>query len=169
MFNLPHSCCFVASVDLGAVEQIDAGAISSRPFRKLLSGTCLSAFQQQVEACLCLLLKSEPDVCPVKHQIIHQLFAPKPQTQCILGQNWTTISSKLPNSLSSPNFSQTSNTLSWTLYHLAKDPAAQDRLYNEVNSVCPNHHQPTMDDLANMPFLKAVIKEVLRSETVVKV
>lgn len=63
---------------------------------------------------------------------------------------------------SSSSSCQTSNTLSWTLYHLAKDPTAQDRLYNEVNSVCPNRREPATEDLASMPFLKAVIKEVLR-------
>lgn len=63
---------------------------------------------------------------------------------------------------SSPAQPQTSNTLSWALYHLAKDPAAQDRLHDEVSSVCPDRKQPSTEDLASMPFLKAVIKEVLR-------
>uniref|UniRef100_H3C3M6 Cytochrome P450 family 27 subfamily A member 2 n=1 Tax=Tetraodon nigroviridis TaxID=99883 RepID=H3C3M6_TETNG len=49
----------------------------------------------------------------------------------------------------------TSNTLSWALYHLAQDPGAQQRL------------EPTTEDLASMPFLKAVIKEVLRLYPVV--
>lgn len=61
-----------------------------------------------------------------------------------------------------PGSRQTSNTLSWALYRLAKDPAVQDRLHREVNSVCPNRRLPTTDDLPNMPYLKAVIKEVLR-------
>nr|XP_020447691.1 cytochrome P450 27C1-like [Monopterus albus]XP_020447692.1 cytochrome P450 27C1-like [Monopterus albus] len=61
----------------------------------------------------------------------------------------------------------TSNTLSWTLYHLARDPGAQDRLYKEVNSVCPDRREPTTDDLSQMPYLKAVIKEILRLYPVV--
>ncbi|KAF3688323.1 Sterol 26-hydroxylase, mitochondrial [Channa argus] len=61
----------------------------------------------------------------------------------------------------------TSNTLSWTLYHLARDPRVQDRLYKEVNSVCPDKREPTTDDLRQMPYLKAVLKEILRLYPVV--
>ncbi|KAF7641937.1 hypothetical protein LDENG_00268020 [Lucifuga dentata] len=61
----------------------------------------------------------------------------------------------------------TSNTLSWSLYHLARDPRVQDRLYREVNSVCPDRKNPSTDQLSSMPYLKAVIKETLRLYPVV--
>ncbi|XP_016122461.1 sterol 26-hydroxylase, mitochondrial-like [Sinocyclocheilus grahami] len=61
----------------------------------------------------------------------------------------------------------TSNTLSWTLYHLARDAEVQNRLYNEIASVCPNKELPTAEHLTRMPYMKAVIKETLRIYPVV--
>lgn len=61
----------------------------------------------------------------------------------------------------------TSNTLSWALYHLSRDPQAQERLHAEVESVCPDRREPTMEDVSRMPYLKAVVKETLRLYPVV--
>ncbi|XP_014845563.1 PREDICTED: sterol 26-hydroxylase, mitochondrial-like isoform X1 [Poecilia mexicana] len=61
----------------------------------------------------------------------------------------------------------TSNTLSWALYHLARDRPAQNRLQAEVDSVCPDRRPPSTQQLGRMPYLRAVIKETLRLYPVV--
>lgn len=61
----------------------------------------------------------------------------------------------------------TSNTISWALYHMAREPSIQQQLYQEVESVCPGDKVPTSDDIARMQFLKAIIRETLRLYPVV--
>eukprot|EP00063_Salmo_salar_P054294 XP_014029129.1 PREDICTED: sterol 26-hydroxylase, mitochondrial-like [Salmo salar] len=61
----------------------------------------------------------------------------------------------------------TSNTISWSLYHMALEPEIQEKLYQEVISVCPGDKVPTSDDIARMPWLKTVVRETLRMYPVV--
>lgn len=63
----------------------------------------------------------------------------------------------------------TSNTLTWTLYHLSKDPELQAALHKEVVGVVPMGHKPQHKDFARMPLLKAVLKEALRLYPVVPI
>ncbi|XP_068121243.1 25-hydroxyvitamin D-1 alpha hydroxylase, mitochondrial [Hyperolius riggenbachi] len=55
-----------------------------------------------------------------------------------------------------------SSTLSWSLYELARHPQIQAALYKEITSVLQGQEVPSAADVARMPLMKAVVKEVLR-------
>ncbi|XP_039505692.1 sterol 26-hydroxylase, mitochondrial-like isoform X2 [Pimephales promelas] len=61
----------------------------------------------------------------------------------------------------------TSNTMLWALYLLSRDPEAQEALYQDVTRVLKGDRVPTAQEVNNMPYLKAVIKETLRMYPVV--
>uniref|UniRef100_A0A3B3UUM9 Cytochrome P450 family 27 subfamily A member 1 n=1 Tax=Poecilia latipinna TaxID=48699 RepID=A0A3B3UUM9_9TELE len=63
----------------------------------------------------------------------------------------------------------TSNTLTWTLYQLSRNPEIQDRLYEEVSSLVPADRVPSAAEVTAMPFLRAVIKETLRMYPVIPI
>ena len=58
--------------------------------------------------------------------------------------------------------SQTSNATIWTLYCLAKFPEAQDALYQEICKVLPFKGQITPEKIAELPYVKACLKETFR-------
>lgn len=55
----------------------------------------------------------------------------------------------------------TATTLSWTWNLLSGSPAVYAKLEDEIDSVLQGR-QPTADDLQNLPYTNALIKEVLR-------
>ena len=55
----------------------------------------------------------------------------------------------------------TAQTLAWTWYLLGENPAVETRLHQELRSVL-NGRSPEPGDLAKLPYLDAVLREVLR-------
>jgi cytochrome P450 len=56
----------------------------------------------------------------------------------------------------------TANALGWTLYLLAQDTEADERLYREVKAVAEGRVRFEPSDVDRLPFAKAVITETLR-------
>ncbi|XP_055452258.1 1,25-dihydroxyvitamin D(3) 24-hydroxylase, mitochondrial isoform X2 [Psammomys obesus] len=56
----------------------------------------------------------------------------------------------------------TANSLMWTLYNLARNPQVQQRLLLEIQSMLPKNQTPRAEDVRNMPYLKACLKESMR-------
>lgn len=52
--------------------------------------------------------------------------------------------------------------MSWSLYELSRHPDVQATLRAEVLTVLKGRKIPEAADVAQMPFLKAIVKEVLR-------
>lgn len=55
----------------------------------------------------------------------------------------------------------TANALAWTWYLLARHPEAESMLHAEIDDVLGDR-QPTADDLARLPYTRAVIAESMR-------
>ncbi|XP_032068271.1 25-hydroxyvitamin D-1 alpha hydroxylase, mitochondrial [Thamnophis elegans] len=55
-----------------------------------------------------------------------------------------------------------SSTLSWSLYELSRHPQIQAAVHEEITTVMQDNLIPSAADVAQMPLLKAVVKEVLR-------
>ncbi|CAN5696860.1 cytochrome P450 [soil metagenome] len=57
----------------------------------------------------------------------------------------------------------TATALSWTFYLLARHPGAEERLRSELERVIgPSGRAPTVDDLPNLSYARAVIEEAIR-------
>ena len=57
---------------------------------------------------------------------------------------------------------QISSTMSWSLYELSRHTEVQASLREEVLTVMGGRRVPGAADVARMPLMKAVVKEVLR-------
>ncbi|XP_066264725.1 cholesterol side-chain cleavage enzyme, mitochondrial-like [Branchiostoma lanceolatum] len=57
----------------------------------------------------------------------------------------------------------TSNTMSFTMYTLARHPDIQEKLHDEVMRFAPDHQAPVrQEQVQKMPYLRGVTKEILR-------
>lgn len=57
---------------------------------------------------------------------------------------------------------QMANSLMWILYNLSRNPHVQHKLLKEIQSILPENQMPRAEDLRNMPYLRACLKESMR-------
>ena len=62
-------------------------------------------------------------------------------------------------------YETTANALGFTLYLLAANPGAQDRLAAEVDAVLGASKHAGYQDLDRMPYMDACLREGLRCDT----
>ncbi|KAM6981201.1 1,25-dihydroxyvitamin D(3) 24-hydroxylase, mitochondrial [Aplochiton taeniatus] len=56
----------------------------------------------------------------------------------------------------------TANSMLWAIFNLSRNPAAQQRLLEEIIEVVPARENPCGEHMKSMPFLKACLKESMR-------
>lgn len=58
--------------------------------------------------------------------------------------------------------SQTANSMLWAIFNLSRNPSAQRKLLEEINTVVAPNEEPCGEHIKNMPYLKACLKESMR-------
>uniref|UniRef100_A0AAY4E184 Vitamin D 25-hydroxylase n=1 Tax=Denticeps clupeoides TaxID=299321 RepID=A0AAY4E184_9TELE len=61
----------------------------------------------------------------------------------------------------------TTNALRWAILYMSLYPNIQGGVHKEIDSVLPNGRPPTLEDKQSMPYVEAVLHEVLRFCTIV--
>jgi len=56
----------------------------------------------------------------------------------------------------------TSSTLNSAIKYLAAFPEAQEKAYAEVTKIIGDYRSPTFDDENDLPYIRAIVKEILR-------
>ncbi|XP_005805651.1 vitamin D 25-hydroxylase [Xiphophorus maculatus] len=56
----------------------------------------------------------------------------------------------------------TTNTLRWAMLYMALYPNIQERVHREIDSVLTNGRPPSLEDKHRMPYVEAVLHEILR-------
>ena len=64
--------------------------------------------------------------------------------------------------LFSAGFETVKNTLLWTLIHTVRNPEVKVRVQQELERVLGSSRLPTLDDMAKLPYTRAVIYESMR-------
>jgi len=58
------------------------------------------------------------------------------------------------------------STLLWTFVQLSNNPQIQSRLQKEMDGILGHDRQPVLDDEPKLPYLQAVILEMLRHSSI---
>ncbi|XP_036400145.1 vitamin D 25-hydroxylase [Megalops cyprinoides] len=56
----------------------------------------------------------------------------------------------------------TTNAIRWAMLYMALHPSVQDKVQKEIDSVVGNSRPPSLEDRPQMPYVEAVLHEVLR-------